>query len=267
MKNVITVFILMLSVTTFAQVKSKDFKKPIIEFVNTDKSEKGELYHKIVKDPQGLIQETSLKVCQVLYRNIDEIPDVQKINYKVHDYAGVSAKGGRPPVINIQFSTRHLAKIFEKNPNDTIGVYNEIVGVLSHELVHAYQHDDNDRYSEIGGVIEGIADAVRTLLGYKDYNKKKPGGCYKDAYETSAFFFVWIERNKCDDFIYKLNQSMVPDDGITWTWDEVKKITGIGVVELWNEYQQNMHKDVIRTNHLKTTSQGFFTNPKTETNS
>lgn len=229
----------------YAQIKQSDFRVPEVNFVNQDSTAKGVLYQEITKNPEAVIQETCLKVCSVLYRDAREIPNVERINYTVCDYDGVSAKGGVPPVIDISFSSKYLAQNFKETEKDSTKALNEIVGVLSHELTHAYQWDDGGRYGEIGGVIEGIADAVRTMLGYKDYNTKKPGGSYKDAYTTSAFFFVWIERNIHPGFIYELNQSMLPDDGITWTWDQVRQITGTDVDELWTRYQKNMHLDTI----------------------
>lgn len=229
----------------FSQINKTDFKEPRVDFINLDSTSKGTLYVDITKNPEDLIKKTSFKVCQVLYRNVEEIPNVEMVKYTVSDYSGISAKGGIPPVINISFSSGYLEKKFNVTNRDTLQLLNEIVGVLSHELTHAYQWDDGDRYSEIGGVIEGIADAVRTLLGYKDYNSKKPGGSYKDAYSTSAFFFVWIERNIQKDFIYKLNQSMLPDDGVKWTWKQVEIITGTPVEKLWEQYQNEMHLDLI----------------------
>lgn len=227
------------------QIKHSDFHVPKIEFINLDSTAKGSLYQDITKNPKKIIQDNCFEVCKVLYRNIEEIPNVEVIKYTVSDYKGVSAKSGVPPEISISFSSGYLGKQFNGVEQDSIRMYNEIVGVLTHELTHAYQLDDGGRYGEIGGVIEGVADAVRTLLGYKDYNQKKPGGSYKDAYSTSAFFFVWIQRNIHKDFIYDLNRSMLANDNVTWTWEQVKNITGVPVENLWEQYQQTMHLDKI----------------------
>ncbi len=233
------------SLTGYTQIKRSEFKEPAIEFMNLDSTAKGSLYLEITKKPEAVIKETCFKVCTILYRHINEIPNVETIKYTVSDYDGVSAKDGYPPIIDIAFSSSYLESNFNKTEQDSAKMLNEIIGVLSHELTHAYQWDDGGRYSEIGGVIEGIADAVRTMLGYKDYNSKKPGGSYKDAYSTSAFFFVWIERNIHKDFIYELNQSMLANDSVKWTRQQVKLITGTSVDDLWKQYQQNMHLDTI----------------------
>lgn len=229
----------------FGQIKRSEFHAPNIEFVNLDSTAKGSLFGDIVKNPEAVIRETCYEVCRVLYRDSKEIPNVETIKYTVSDYKGISGKSGIPPEVSISFSSRYLETTFRSIEQDSIQMLNEIVGILSHELTHAYQLDDGGRYGEIGSVIEGIADAVRTLLGYKDYNAKKTGGSYQDAYSTSAYFFVWIERNIHKDFIYELNQSMLANDDVTWTWEQVKYITGVPVENLWEQYQQTMHLDTI----------------------
>lgn len=229
----------------YGQIKRSEFHAPNIEFVNLDSTAKGSLYGDITKNPEAIIIENCYKVCRILYRNVKEIPNVEVIKYTVSDYKGISGKSGIPPEISISFSSGYLETKFSSIYQDSIQMLNEIVGVLTHELTHAYQLDDGGRYGEIGGVIEGIADAVRTLLGYKDYNAKKTGGSYQDAYSTSAYFFVWIERNIHKDFIYELNQSMLANDNVTWTWEQVKYITGVPVENLWEQYQQTMHLDTI----------------------
>ncbi|BDD08708.1 hypothetical protein FUAX_11400 [Fulvitalea axinellae] len=232
-----SLLLLLAPAQVFAQIAERHFEKPEVTFVNLDESENGKLYGKIVPNPEAFIQETAFRVCQILFKEKKEIPVVKTINYKVEDYKGVSEKTGELPAVNVRFSSSYLRAKFEALSKDSVALYEEVVGVLAHELTHVYQNDDGGRYSELGGVIEGLADAVRTKLGYKDYGKRKKGGSYKDAYDTSAFFFVWIEKNKTTDFIYKLNKSLAPDDGKKWTWDEVKRITGTDVETLWAEYQ------------------------------
>ena len=67
-----------------------------------------------------------------------------------------------------------------------------------------------------------------------------------DYTKHSPMLIMFIsERNMHKDFVYKLNQSMLPDNGVKWTWEQVKQITGIPVEQLWEQYQDEMHLNTI----------------------
>lgn len=216
-----------------------DFKYPDIDFTNEDINGKGINYAMYVPNPEEMIQETALRVCQQLYKRTSEIPDVQKIEYRVHDYEGISGKGGEPPVIQISFSSDYLDQQIKAEVSKE-KIVDEIVGVLVHEMTHAYQQSCEYK-GEGWSIIEGIADAVRYREGYIDVSLRKSGGNWTDGYKTTGFFIAWIAEYKKSDFLYLLNQSVGKD--FNWTWEpHIQSIMGTSVESLWNEYQNFLSK-------------------------
>lgn len=210
------------------------FSYPEIDFTNEDILAKGAPYPTYMPDPEQMIQETALRVCQQLYHSPKEVPNVEKVVYRIHDYDGISGKGGEPPVIHVSFSSDYLDKQIKAGSSKD-KIVDEIVGVLVHEMTHAYQQ--SCKYEGEGwSVIEGIADAVRYLEGYIDISLRKSGGHWNDGYKTTGFFIAWIQQNGNSDFLYQLNQSVGKD--FDWQWEpNVSQITGKSVEVLWEEYQ------------------------------
>ena len=123
--------------------------------------------------------------------------------------------------------------------NGIEGMADEVKGIMWHEYTHGYQYDDGDS-GPIIGIIEGVADCVRYLAGYISISQRRPGGNWNSGYKTSAFFLAWLQeeyQGGDPEFLYKFNQSLDPDDGITWTKDAFEDITGETVEVLWDKYQ------------------------------
>lgn len=211
------------------------FSYPDVDFTNEDSVAKGAPYAKYIPDPEQMIRQTALRVCQQLYQSPKEVPNVEQVVYRIHDYDGISGKGGEPPVIHVSFSSDYLDKQIKAGSTKE-KIIDEIVGVLVHEMTHAYQQ--SCKYEGEGwSVIEGIADAVRFLEGYIDVSLRKPGGHWNDGYKTTGFFIAWIQQHKKSDFLYQLNQSVGKD--LDWQWEpNMSQITGHTVAELWAEYQE-----------------------------
>jgi len=211
----------------------EDAISPTIVYINRDAEGSGALFDYFVPDPEFHVRETARHVCTFLYREFAEVPYIAKITLIVEYFDGVAWKAGNPPEITVCISSHYLQTYYDSGKD----LLWEISGILYHELTHGYQFDDGGRYSELSGLIEGIADTVRLFAGYIDPASQHHGGHWTSGYKTTAFFFAWIEQTKHQGFLYELNQSLDPDDGIDWTWDEIETITGESVSTLWEEYQ------------------------------
>ncbi|KAB8232641.1 basic secretory family protein [Aspergillus alliaceus] len=142
----------------------------------------------------------------------------------------------------------------------------EILGVLTHELVHCYQHTTPMQGGDAvlrppAGLIEGIADFVRLKAGFVPSHWKRPSSAKERAekwdqgYQHTAFFLEWLEDLRIGrGAVGKLNDQLlrvgyVGEDvkledetlelGHTSFW---KGLFGSGVKELWDEYGEFIDK-------------------------
>lgn len=220
-----------------------DFSYPDVDFKVTDTGTEGvRLYARLVQDPGEYVRYHARKVCEILFWEADDpMYDVRKINYTLRDYDGISAKGGSPPEISIEYSTRHV----EKSAVESFYKLDyETRGVLYHELVHAYQHEPKGigSYStnrEFWACIEGLADAVRSEAGFFDVQSmRKPGGHWLDGYKTTGFFIQWL-TGRDPDAIRKFHVTV--RDMEVWSFDKaMRELFGpeYGIERMWNEYQK-----------------------------
>ncbi|WP_456457878.1 basic secretory protein-like protein [Reichenbachiella sp.] len=211
----------------------EEFHYPIVEFILDDPQGQARNFKEFVPDLEELIKKEALAVSKILYEKPNEVPRVDSIIYTVCEFEGLSGKGGVRPTIHFVFGSQYFATMLDSL--DKVSIREEIIGVMVHEVAHAYQKDckyEGDGWS----VIEGIADAVRYLEGYVDVSRQKPGGSYLDGYKTTGFFMVWIMQNKDQNFLKKLNKSL--EENYDWKWDEnILNLTGQSVESLWEEYQ------------------------------
>ncbi|WP_010662989.1 basic secretory protein-like protein [Marinilabilia salmonicolor] len=220
----------------------KAFDYPEVEFNNEAPLTKGsEFYNSLVQYPGTFIRYHARKVAEILfYTDKDSMNNVQKIQYTLKDYKGISAKSGHPPVISIVYSTQHV----EQSAKESMYKLDyETRGVLFHEITHAYQFEPRGigTYStnkEFWACIEGLADAVRTQAGFFDIDAlRKPGGHWLDGYKTTGFFLHWL-TTKDSNAIRKFHLTV--RDLPQWSFDKaMKQIFGpdSGIEILWEEYQ------------------------------
>lgn len=217
-----------------------------IDFQDLSPETKGaEIYHAIIPNPEAYITEQARKVLATLYFSPDDsIPGIEKIQYKLREYDGISAKDGAPPVITIEYSTKWVEKSFAGN--DTAKVDYETKGVLYHELTHGFQLEPQGigtygTNKTFWAMIEGVADAVRVLNGCFQPEDRPKGGHYTDGYRTTGFFLAWLKENKDPDFLKKFNQSTLKV--VPWSFDgAIKYALGNDqhIDSLWEEYQKAM---------------------------
>ncbi|KAJ3814430.1 hypothetical protein F5876DRAFT_2516, partial [Lentinula aff. lateritia] len=95
----------------------------------------------------------------------------------------------------VHFSLKHIVNSYKGDTDDKkkSRVREEILGVLTHEIVHCYQY--NGQGTAPGGLIEGIADCVRLHANLSPPHWKRWTWDWNwDAgYERTAYFLDWID--------------------------------------------------------------------------
>lgn len=207
---------------------------PSLDFRN-DHSAGGELFNKLVPDPNLYLREIAQKVARTLYKQANEVPAFSTLELHIERWEnepnGVAWKSGDPPRITVNVNAYYLEKIAAQGVN----VAEEVKGILYHEMTHAYQHSNGMDLP----AVEGVADTVRYLNGYIPVSFRRAGGKWADSYKTTAFFFAWLQEKKgFGDFTVCFNQQAKPGNS-GWTWNgAIASCAGKGDTQmLWNEYQ------------------------------
>ena len=130
----------------------------------------------------------------------------------------------------IHFSLDYISRVSKDDR-----VVAEIEGVLTHEMVHVWQH--NGKGKAPGGLIEGVADFIRLKAGYAPPHwKREPGMKWDAGYEQTAYFLEWLEAvygtGKVRDVNDKLREEEYQE---TTFW---KDLFGQSIETLWKAYQQ-----------------------------
>lgn len=195
------------------------------------------------------------------------IPPTRSVTVFLRDFGGVAYTTGTE-IDNdhkeIHVSLQYLQHV-TADPTAKGDPVHEIVGFLTHELVHCYQHtspEDDGTGRDIpkppGGLIEGIADFVRLKAGLEPPHWKKPRCSIERAakwdagYQHTAYFLAWIEDVWVGQgAIGLLNDQLlrVGYVGEDKGGDKEEKaengeeevgfwvrLFGIGVEDLWDEY-------------------------------
>lgn len=218
-----------------------DFVYPTVNIIDKDngQTQGSQLVSRLFPHLGDSIKEIAKGVCQILYKEVSEVPYFEELQFELEYRDGVAYKAGNPPKIIVNLSTKYLESQYNQQGDD--GIIYEINGVNWHELTHAYQYVPKNcggynSGTEFFGFIEGTADAVRILSGYHSNRTPYPGGSWTDGYTTTGFFIEWMVKNYDSDFLYKLNQTCKTID--PWSYDAAcTEITGKGVQDLWDEYQ------------------------------
>jgi len=158
--------------------------------------------------------------------------DIPTVTLTVESFDGVAQTGGS----EIELSSDYVAS----QPNDTTALHYEITGVLYHEMTHVWQNNNGaygtDQY--FTGTIEGVADWVRLTANFPSagWSPRSRGGNWYDGYTTTAYFLDWIETTYKQNFVNELNLKMAQP----WSNDFFLQLVGIGVDELWTNYQNSI---------------------------
>jgi hypothetical protein len=210
------------SVVDFSSVCS-----PEVIVDNRDSAGSGKLFDENVNDARAMVLALSQRTCELLYRSTSEVTVQSKIQIEISEFDGVATVGNGV----IRLSSRHLQLI-----NDTgEDVGSEIRGIICYMIAIMYQiHFD---VPDTNWVWQGVANYVRHRAGFFPLDERSKGGSYRNGYEYSGFFFVWLEQQN-PGFVYKLNQSF--KDGEAWDPQIFETLTGKSLDDLWDEYQTTL---------------------------
>ncbi|KAK4199693.1 peptidase of plants and bacteria-domain-containing protein [Triangularia verruculosa] len=141
----------------------------------------------------------------------------------------------------IHFNLNHISNTASRSPSSNpTRVRDEIIGVITHELVHCYQWDA--KHSCPGGLIEGIADWVRLNCDLSPPHwKKEVDGAWDRGYQHTAYFLQYLEDIFGPGTIRRLNEKLrhhkYHKDSF---WEEQ---FGLGVEELYDGYVQHHEEE------------------------
>ena len=217
-------------------IQWQQFKLPVVTLSNTSK----EQFKSWDSLSPELIQQISYNVARLLYKNANFAPNLPSLAISLEDMDGVAYKEGGFNGAKIHISAQYLKKYLSEH--GAAQAHDELLGLLYHEIAHAYQFDDNN-YKNIGPLIEGIADVVRIKAGYVDMQKRKTGGQFDDGYKTTAFFIHWLEQQSNPELLIKLNGALNPNDDTTWQWQDLTLQLNLSVEKSWQAYQQAINNE------------------------
>ena len=115
----------------------------------------------------------------------------------------------------------------------------EIMGVLTHEMVHCYQY--NGFGTCPSGLIEGIADWVRLNAKLSPPHwKKEASGKWDAGYQHTGYFLEYLEKRFGEGLVRRMNEKLRIvryDEKKFWT-----ELCGRPVEQLWSDYAEAVEK-------------------------
>ncbi|KAL4900365.1 hypothetical protein BDW74DRAFT_162183 [Aspergillus multicolor] len=135
------------------------------------------------------------------------IPPTRSITVLLRDIGGVAYTTGKD--IDNDHKEIHISLAYIQHCRTKADPLAEIVGVLTHELVHCYQYaapratvdgkPDDSTPRAPGGLIEGVADFVRLKAGLSPPHWTRPTSAkerpekWDSGYQHTAYFLAWLE--------------------------------------------------------------------------
>ncbi|KAG7452150.1 plant basic secretory protein [Guyanagaster necrorhizus] len=167
-----------------------------------------------------------------LYDSSANAPVVGSVVLVLRSMDGVAHTTGSETHKEIHLSVDYIVK--KGGPAEA--VRHEIMGVLTHEMVHCFQY--NARGTCPGGLVEGIADFVRLHadLAPPHWSPDSVPDKWDAGYEHTAYFLDWLENRYGQGTVQELNGLMKDRE-----WDEqiFKELTGRKLGKLWKIYVGN----------------------------
>lgn len=134
----------------------------------------------------------------------------------------------------IHFSLDYISSIASSR------VPHEILGVLTHEMVHCYQY--NGFGSCPGGLIEGVADWVRLNSDLSPPHwKKEATGSWDAGYQHTGYFLEYLEQRFGEGLVRRLNEKLRIgryEGKRFWT-----ELCGGTVEQLWGDYGRTLEDE------------------------
>ncbi|RDL33643.1 Uncharacterized protein BP5553_08011 [Venustampulla echinocandica] len=116
----------------------------------------------------------------------------------------------------------------------------EIMGVLTHEMVHCYQY--NGFGTCPGGLVEGIADWVRLNADLSPPHwKREASGKWDAGYQHTGYFLEYLEQRFGTGLVRRMNEKLRIEryeEKRFWT-----ELCGRPADQLWADYGEAIQKD------------------------
>lgn len=138
------------------------------------------------------------------------IPPTRSVTVLLRDFGGVAYTTGID--LDNDHKEIHVSLGYIQHCRTKADPVAEIVGVLTHELVHCYQYaapratfdgkPDDKTPRAPGGLIEGVADFVRLKAGLSPPHWSRPTSAkerpekWDSGYQHTAYFLTWLEDLK-----------------------------------------------------------------------
>ncbi|KAH8197054.1 hypothetical protein TruAng_008761 [Truncatella angustata] len=187
-------------------------------------------------------------------------PPTRSVTLVLRDMGGVAFTTGSDldnDHKEIHFSLGYIAGLPQERQT------HEITGVLTHELVHCYQHTGYG--SCPGGLVEGIADWVRLKCGLAPphWNHEETGDRWDGGYQRTAYFLAYLERRFGEETVRKVNETLRTqryEEKAFWTG-----LVGRPVEQLWEDYKGELKKKGAEVDHSGQTKDGDKVDEATQT--
>jgi Peptidase of plants and bacteria len=169
---------------------------------------------------------------------LERIPHVRSVTIVLREMGGVAYTMGLP--LDDMHKEIHVSLDYiSKNCSQPLLFRDETIGVITHEMVHCFQH--TCKGTAPGGLIEGMADYVRLKAGLAPPHWKRTreeiGKKWDEGYQRTAWFLEWLEENRGAGTVSRMNETMG-----TCKYEENEfwpNLFGETVETLWERYVQS----------------------------
>lgn len=221
--------------------KRAKFSLPKLRLEIRDLNHEGSLAFLKAVIASKALEKSVQSVLSLLYHSPDSqtttVPTTRSVTLILRSMPGVAYTTGSDlddDHKEIHFSLDYIHGISEARKKD------EIMGVLTHEMVHCYQY--NAFGTCPGGLVEGIADWVRLNSDLRPPHwRKEAGGKWTAGYQHTGYFLEYIEHRFGKGTIRRLNEKLRIEkyhEKRFWT-----ELVGRPVEQLWGDYSDVLDKE------------------------
>ncbi|KAI1945507.1 hypothetical protein LOZ57_004194 [Ophidiomyces ophidiicola] len=220
-------------------------------------------------DPEGVLHAALSYIVMYLYASpkscrsqhicfTPSLPPTRSVTLILRDFSGVAHTTSID--LDVDHKEIHLSLAYIAHSATLKDPIHELVGVLTHEMVHCYQHTcppgSKSVPSPPSGLIEGIADFVRLKAGLSPPHWHRPLSCadlpdsWDRGYQDTAFFLEWLEDVKVGTGAVGLINDRLLRTGYVGENNDTdasctastksfwRGLFGASVQELWVEYRK-----------------------------
>ncbi|CZS92169.1 related to pathogenesis-related protein NtPRp27 [Rhynchosporium agropyri] len=187
------------------------------------------------------LEESVQSVLSLLYHSPDSptttVPTTRSVTLILRSMPGVAYTTGSElddDHKEIHFSLDYIHGISKSRKKD------EIMGVLTHEMVHCYQYNAFNTCP--GGLVEGVADWVRLNADLSPPHWKRDAtGKWDAGYQHTGYFLQYLEVRFGKGTVARLNEKLrIGKYHGKRFWTE---LVGRPVEQLWGDYSDALEKE------------------------